>query len=459
MKITVLAAVLLLLALRSSTNNVMYLQLAACLLGSFAAVTFTALGGAAIPPGLMLVPVVFWRTVREQGGVSAVFARLPRSVVWLLALAVWGAVGAVVLPRMFAGDIMVMKPTRGEGVTLVKLVPSSGNITQTAYAIGNVVVFLAFRGLIVSKQRLVIAKKAVLLLAGLMVGAGLLNLAEYHLHLPSILESTRTMAGVNDMYAASGFVRIQGTFAEASAYATSMVPLFAFSLNLWIHDRTERVAAVIAIIGALLLVISTSGTAYASLCLYLPLFALRLSPRLLNFSRWPVPIATLAGMVVTLVGLMILAWTLELGFTKSIDELLERTFFGKIDSDSGEERGSWNMAAIMAFLHSYGFGVGLGSTYASSYALVIASNLGLPGIIIYGGFLLSVYRRLKNPQAVEASPVLAARQCLLVNLIASSISGTVFNIGPQIYIYAAIASIEPEHLASAPVQVRKHAAA
>ena len=58
MKITVLAAVLLLLALRSSTNNVMYLQLAACLLGSFAAVTFTALGGAAIPPGLMLVPVV-----------------------------------------------------------------------------------------------------------------------------------------------------------------------------------------------------------------------------------------------------------------------------------------------------------------------------------------------------------------------------------------------------------------
>ena len=91
----------------------------------------------------------------------------------------------------------------------------------------------------------------------------------------------------------------------------------------------------------------------------------------------------------------------------------------------------------------HGIGVGLGSARASSFALVLLSNVGVPGTLLFLAFLGRV---LVPPPAAatdadDAEPVRrAARHAVLAGVIAATVSGVVFDLGVAFYAYAAAAA-------------------
>jgi hypothetical protein len=109
-----------------------------------------------------------------------------------------------------------------------------------------------------------------------------------------------------------------------------------------------------------------------------------------------------------------------------------------MDSSSALERGSWNAQAWQNFIDTWGVGTGLGSARASSYPLVLASNLGVLGLLLYAAFLAHVF--FGTTQGAVEPIVGASRRAVLAALIAACISAVVFDLGLAFYAYAAAAT-------------------
>jgi hypothetical protein len=133
-------------------------------------------------------------------------------------------------------------------------------------------------------------------------------------------------------------------------------------------------------------------------------------------------------------------------FADRLAEFFGVTVARKLDSLSGLERGSWNQQAWINFLDSRGLGVGLGSARASSYVLVLLSNVGLFGATLFLLFLGCV---LWSPGPTDALTVAdaharavqrAARHAVLAAVIAATVSAVVFDLGLSFYAFAAAAA-------------------
>jgi hypothetical protein len=126
-----------------------------------------------------------------------------------------------------------------------------------------------------------------------------------------------------------------------------------------------------------------------------------------------------------------------------LSDFFQITLLRKLESSSGIERSSWNAQAWSNFTETFGVGVGLGSARASSFPLVVLSNLGALGALLFSVLVLLLLHSAftRPPGAVTGQPVaLAAGHALLASLIAASVSGTVFDLGMAFYAYAAAAS-------------------
>ena len=431
-----------------------------CLFGGSAALLLPELGNATITPAVLFVPF-FVCCAFLAGGPSAFSRELafPGAGFWLLLLVMWCAAASFFLPRIFAGDVLVTAVTRDAQHrvgSLVALRPVSGNITQLGYALGSLLVFAAVRVLLRQRGGLERFGEAVLVVAGLNCFAALVNLAELYAGFPPMLEYVR-----NASYAIlhgeeiAGVARITGTFAESSAFSGFTLPLFAFTATLWLKNVSPRIAGALAVASLVLLLLSTSTTAYVGLlacvaCLILPLVwnAVR-SGRLLR-----------AGVLLPAAGVITLAVCAVLLFdpatVKAVTRFFDLTLFNKLESTSGVERSAWNYQAWLNFTQTYGLGVGLGSARASSYPLVLLSNIGAIGGVLYLAFLA----RLRAPRNVHVVPELeavipaAARQAVLATMIAATISATVFDLGIAFYAFAAAAATSGE---SSPVAMEGRA--
>ena len=95
------------------------------------------------------------------------------------------------------------------------------------------------------------------------------------------------------------------------------------------------------------------------------------------------------------------------------------------DSASGIERSEWNASAWDNFLQTYGFGVGLGGNKASSFYLVLLSNVGWFGLVLYIIFFFSVLKgRLRQSEVTYNAVSGAAKAAVLVMLAPALFSAT-----------------------------------
>jgi hypothetical protein len=83
-------------------------------------------------------------------------------------------------------------------------------------------------------------------------------------------------------------------------------------------------------------------------------------------------------------------------------KVLEDLVLNKAQSSSGAGRSTADFLALQTFLESGGLGVGVGTTRASSFAATLLATMGLPGLIAFLAFALTLIvecRRAGDPDS------------------------------------------------------------
>ncbi len=422
-----------------------YVIVMSTLFGAAAAFGVPGLGGASVlVPSLLLAfyCLRLFMAFGERPVLGAVSSSSPG--IWLLLLTVYGVFSALFLPRLLEGVTETMIVLRSSaGHRIIDLTPlsfSSNNITQTVYAVGGLFCF-AFTYAYLKcggTARDVINAMLVLAVANLIFA--LLDVITYRTGTAHLFDFIRTanyalLTGSEK----AGFKRISGTFPEASAFAGYTIVLFAFTASLWI-DRVRTVATG-GIAGLLLLalLLSTSTTALVSLAMVMVFLLWRALPASYGRRATGRP-ATIALALFAVPLCFMLVFVLMPEFAKAVQDFLDETLYSKLNSQSARERMQWNAVAFQVFLDTWGWGAGLGSARASSYALVLLSNVGLIGTVL---FLLFVGNTLMMKSAGgfhEHATMRAARAGVLAGLSEAMISGTVYDLGLLFFILAGSAA-------------------
>jgi hypothetical protein len=420
------------------------LQLFFCLFGATAAFELTALGGAPVLPAVAFLPFLLRRAWSERLRLPAL--RMPPAGFWLLLTVGWAVFSALVVPRLLSGTVAVKtydRTGRDDAITVL-LRPVSGNITQSAYALIDVLVFFSMRVLLARKGRMAIFARGVLLLAAANCFAAIVGLAEYYAGFPKILEAIRSAKyTVFETYELAGVARVQGTFSEAAVFSMFTLPLFAFTSSLWFSRAFASYSGYLALGSLVLLLISTSGTAYVGLSVYLGLVSIGLAWRL--FTKGTVPRLEslfVAGAVAAAGICAVLVSSPEV--VGRVAAFVDATVLRKLSSSSGLDRSAANQLAWTDFLGTYGLGVGLGSTRASSFAMVLLSNLGVLGGFAFAAFLVNVVRSPAADDSLDSVVARSARQAVIASIIAACVVGTVFDLGIAFYCFAATATMTLE---------------
>jgi hypothetical protein len=128
----------------------------------------------------------------------------------------------------------------------------------------------------------------------------------------------------------------------------------------------------------------------------------------------------------------------------SVARLVDGMILQKTHSQSYMDRSQWNSVAYNAFLQSYGLGIGLGSTRASSWIFAVLSNLGAPGAILLAIFMLQVVFA-KAVETYERELLLALKLALIPGMLVPTLSGTSvgYGLGNAFVIGVALALITP----------------
>ncbi|MFS8110515.1 O-antigen ligase family protein [Rhizobium jaguaris] len=413
--------------------------------GAAAAFSVPGLGGASVlVPSLFLL--FFFIRLFLAYGEGPIFASLapPGPGFCLLVLTVFGLTTAIFFPRLFQGMTQTMTVERTVGgrnfISLVPLKFSSNNITQTVYAVGGLVCFAATSAFIRKGGTPTNLINGMLVVASVNLGFALADIITYFSHTEFLLGFVRTANyALLTNAEKGGLKRISGTFPEASAFADFTLVLFAMTASLWLSGVRSRATGIIAALLLVALILSTSATALVGLGLVLPVLCLQsfMASRHEPGAGRPVMIvAILAAMPLVILFVLIAMPDLSNGLHDFLDEML----FSKADSQSGRERFMWNAMAYQTFVDTNGFGAGLGSARASSFGLVLLSNLGVLGALIFALFVVLILKADTRPRYLPdrqaAAVARAAKAGIITVLVSAATSGTVYDLGLMFYILA-----------------------
>ncbi len=411
---------------------------------STAIVTLPALGGSSILlftplAGLLILTALARRNVMSDLGRLFSSHWVPAVVATLLAYAV---AGALILPRLFAGQTTVFIPG-AEKIIEVPLMPVTGNITQSGYFAANGLCFFAVSILLRNKDYFRTLKVALFALAATHAGLCLLDLAGKFAGIADVLSPIRT-AGYSMLtdVKADGFWRIVGGCPEASSAAAGTATAFAFTFSYWRMTGSLPAFVLTAVLGSLL-VFSTSTTGYAvlgalSLVFLASLAYSAMRDRINSRDLWVVALGTV---------MLSAVFAMALANEQMLDpiiKLLEGTILEKATSASAAERFYWNYKSLLTFLDTNGLGAGLGSSRASSWLLAVLSQLGFVGAVLFGVLVIEILKRpfhhTPAPEDVEiAATCMGIRAATFATLVALLTSGGAAD--PGLLFFTALAAL------------------
>lgn len=441
---TLYGVLLLLIGALVGARGVVYLAVIATLFGGTAAAYVLGLGAATITPAVLVLVFLVWHVARREalGGFFQPMSFLTPGF-WLMVLTVWGVVAALALPRLFEGQFLVYSHDRltDSGHALRYLRPVSMNLTQAMYACLGLVTFVVMLVTVQREGGMQRFARAVLWVAGLNIVAAVLDLAEHHLGFFPLLSYLK-----NANYAmlggeVAGLKRIAGTFPETSVFAMYTLALLAFTHTLWMYGIYKNWARALSIANLAFLMISTAGTAYVGFAICLTVALVMSGWRFLHLGRLgPYRLYVWLALGSVILGLAVVlfvppAWSAVTGY-------FDIVVGSKLDSSSGQVRMGYNSQALQTFIDTLGIGAGLGSVRASSFVLVVLSNLGWMGALFLTLFLIPVLWG-RWPQGVpedEAVIAQAARRGVFATLVGAAVSAGVYDLGLLFYMFAAVAA-------------------
>jgi hypothetical protein len=325
----------------------------------------------------------------------------------------------------FQGDVEVLPGTYGfkSGLTHPFRLARE-NFTQIAYLLTNMclVYTIAHSGARQQSAKLLAAWDAAMV-CGLCFAAAVCawQFASFYAGVPFPADFFYSNAGYSraDSQAMVGLLRINGPFEEPSVLGYTFT---GYLLYAWGRYRTHPTALTIAMIAASIvcLLLSASTTALMGIFLFICVVLFDIVSGRVTLLRKNI---TLSPGHVAILGLIFVGVTVG-GFAvaanwEAIQIILKTVLFNKADSTSFQERSFADYLALQIFTQTYGIGVGLGSHKANSLALTLLSNTGAIGLVLFGAFVLGMFRLRDIYENVPASFVVAIRpfQLFLLGLL------------------------------------------
>jgi hypothetical protein len=429
------------------------------LLGASAALILSAMGNANVQPAHLLLAFFIATAATHKDLLRGVVAcmRFPKPGFWLTLTGLCAIVSAYYLPRLFSGltDVFGLRTDSSGYVVLTPLAPSSGNLTQPVYFIGDVICFLAMSAYARSGSGKRVVAQAILFCAVANLAFAALDLATSATNTTELFSPIRNATyRLLDDADSIGMKRIVGSFSEASAFGFATLGFFAFATQLWLEGVYRRIALPIAMLSLVALTLSTSTTAYVGLAIFLLLTLTRCISRAAVARATPQAVAFI--LVTPLTGLMLAAVILFNDHLSAYaQQAMDTVLFDKMSSSSGIERSAWNAQALQNFFDTYGLGAGVGSLRASSLVLAVLGSMGIPGAVLYGAFLGSVFWRTgrTDQPSLSAAFQSAARSACLALLIAAALTSALIDLGLPFFLLAALASADPDPSPARPVRI------
>jgi hypothetical protein len=102
----------------------------------------------------------------------------------------------------------------------------------------------------------------------------------------------------------------------------------------------------------------------------------------------------------------------------------------------------WNAQAIQIFRDTYGLGAGIGSTRVSNYVLVLLSNLGVIGLVLFVILMIWLLTGplANHPKTLASRIAFAARSAILASLVPPLFVGTIYDLGTMFYLLVGLAA-------------------
>jgi hypothetical protein len=354
----------------------------------------------------------------------------------------YAAVTAYLLPRVFQGQTFAFTArAHGENYA-APLAPTSSNLTQSVYFVGDCICFLVLSSFGSSEAGRRCLARAALMCVILNLGFAALDLVTYATNTGELLSfirnSTYSMMSDTEM---AGFKRVVGSFVEASSFAYWTLGYFAFATSLWLNGIAVRLTLALSVLSLFALLFSTSTTAYVGLSGYLFVEFVIIA---VNFMFWRVRPQMLVFLIFApiVLAIVVIAICLNDASYAYFANLLDTLVLSKMSTGSGIERSNWNNQAIQTFLDTFGFGAGNGSVRASSFPIAVIASLGLLGTATYALFLLTIWFKRARPAPRSVSAMQrAGRSACLAWLIAASASGSFIDLGLPFFAFAALACV------------------
>lgn len=412
--------------------------------GSTAFLTIGALGGASPLIYTLFVLLLFGGMVLRRR-IFHELAYLFRNswVPWIvLALTLYCIGGALVLPRLFAGQTSALVAVPGRGVFEMPLVPVSGNITQTAYLLLSSLMFYVFCIVLRMPHGKTVVRRGYFTWAAVHAALGLVDLGSKLIGAGDVMLPIRTASySLLTEVEEAGFWRLTGGFSEASAFGAVTLSCLAFSFSYW-RATKSRSTLCLCILLACLLLASTSSTAYAGGGILAAGVLISIACSGLRGRM------TLQDVVLLLTGVAGLTaigaiYLYNENLFHPVLRLIESTLIDKASSESAQERGYWNYRNIQSFIDTAGLGIGLGSSRASSWPIAVLSQLGVIGAVLVIALVAVILRGPMPRKPAEADRTLVAlswgaRASIVASLIAGSMIGSGVDPGLLFFIGLAV---------------------
>ena len=403
------------------------------LIGILAALPFGSTGIGAIGSStpllftifeLMLVASVVIRPSGLSGIVMIVRKHWSSWVV--IALAVYVVGGAILMPRLFAGSVTVPGVVGGYSADVL-LQPVPGNFNQASYFAMGMLTFFAVSVALLNPHNFVVIKRAFFAFGGINAILGVADLLGKIAGFSDILSPIRTAAYVmHTGSSVSGFWRIAGGHTEAAAFAGSALAGVAFCVSYWRATGSRLALWLMLVLGGLL-VLSTSSTAYGSIAILSVLLAGSILSSSVRDGLRRRDVA-LTGVATAGAIIILFLAVISPNVFGSFFDLVYSSIFEKAGSSSGVERAYWNARSLDAFVATYGFGIGIGSSRASSWIVAVLSQLGVAGALLIAILTLIIIRGMHGAERgrVDGEVVAianAARAAAIAGLVANSLIG------------------------------------
>jgi hypothetical protein len=404
------------------------------------------IGAANIQPGhVMLAFLAFGVLSRRREAAAAIRALHPNEPgFWFACLVAYGVAAAFLMPRLLAGvtEIVPLGTTAFDDTgSTVPLTAVSSNVTQSLYLSTTLLCLMTLTAIAATRQGFSAVFGALLAYCVANTAFALLDIATYATGTQELLGFIRNARyTLHTDSEIAGMKRIVGSYTEASVFARSTLGVLGFTGSLWLCGLRPRLTGTIAALSLVLLVLSTSSTGLAGAPVMLLLLYAFAVARLVqgNAGRQ----ATMFALGAPVIGLaVVLLLLLDPEATAKVYGYVDLVVLNKASSDSGVERSSWNVVSFQNFLDSWGLGIGLGTTRASSFAVALLASVGVPGALFYAVFVFECFLRPRGqPGSLETDIAVAARNGYAGLLVGDLLVGPIIDQGFFFCMLAAVAA-------------------